>query len=160
MDILNSEFLLFLQCAQKNNLAYLLIGGYAVNYYGYTRNTDDMDIWLKPTNENRDIFVNTLLCMGYQKQEVDALYQEDFSKHFVGSVGAEDSQIDFITIVHWNISFDEAESKKEDYIIENGPTVHIVPYELLKEMKLRSSREKDLFDIARLEELRNSPPKK
>jgi len=31
----------------------MLIGGYAVNYYGYNRNTDDMDVWLAPTNENK-----------------------------------------------------------------------------------------------------------
>ncbi len=53
MDILHPEFLLFLRCAQTNNLRYMLIGGYAVNYYGYNRNTDDMDIWLAPTNENK-----------------------------------------------------------------------------------------------------------
>ena len=51
MNILNPEFLLFLKCAQQNDLPYLVIGGYAVNYYGYNRNTDDMDIWIAPTNE-------------------------------------------------------------------------------------------------------------
>jgi hypothetical protein len=34
MDILNEEFLLFLKCAGQNKLRYMLIGGYAVNYYG------------------------------------------------------------------------------------------------------------------------------
>jgi len=32
MDVLHDEFLLFLNCAHKNNLRYLLIGGFAVNY--------------------------------------------------------------------------------------------------------------------------------
>jgi hypothetical protein len=31
----------------------------------------------------------------------------------------------------------------------------LIPYDFLKEVKLRSRRQKDLFDIARLEELRN-----
>ncbi len=44
MDILNDEFILFLQCAQQNKPGYMLIGGYAVNYYGYNRNTKDMDV--------------------------------------------------------------------------------------------------------------------
>lgn len=52
MDIENEEFLLFLKCAKKNNLRYMCIGGYAVNYYGFHRATDDMDIWIAPTNEN------------------------------------------------------------------------------------------------------------
>ena len=64
MDILNHEFLFFLDCAQKSELRYLLIGGYAVNYYGYTRNTEDMDVRLVPTNENQQAYkhyLNTVL---------------------------------------------------------------------------------------------------
>ena len=41
------------------------------------------------------------------------------------------------------------------YEIQPGIFLNIVPYEILKEIKLRSHREKDMFDIARLEEIRN-----
>lgn len=156
MDILNNEFLLFLRCAQKNNLRYLLIGGYAVNYYGYTRNTEDMDVWLAPTNENRQAFINTLMCMNYAEEEVASLLNEDFTAPFVGTIGAADAAIDVLTFVHRDILFDEAEQNKNSYEIQPGVFLHIVPYGVLKEMKLQSHREKDLFDIARLEEIRNS----
>lgn len=33
--------------------------------------------------------------------------------------------------------------------------MHFVPYEFLKDIKLRSTRQKDLYDINRLEEIRN-----
>ena len=69
MDIENEEFLLFLQCAQQNRLRYLCIGGYAVNYYGYHRTTDDMDIWIAPTIENKECFLKTLRCMNYSDNE-------------------------------------------------------------------------------------------
>ncbi len=82
MDILNNEFLLFLKCAQENLLRYLLIGGYEVNYYGYIRNTDDMDVWLAPTNENKEAFINTLLCMKFSKQEVAELTNQDFALYW------------------------------------------------------------------------------
>lgn len=154
MDILNHEFLLFLSCAQKNGLRYLLIGGYAVNYYGYNRHTADMDIWLAPDNENREVFINTLLCMNYTEQEVAPLRKEDFSKPFVGSIGAADSLIDILTFVHHSISFAEAEKLKTVFEIQKGVSLHIVPYTILKEMKLLSHREKDMYDIARLEEIR------
>jgi hypothetical protein len=155
MDILNNEFILFLKCAQQNKLRYLLIGGYAVNYYGYNRNTKDMDVWLAPTNENKKIFIDTLLCMQYSENEVAPLLEEDFTKPFVGTIGPPDAELDILTVVHHAISFDEAENKKQVFEIDNDLFLQIVPYETLKEMKLRSSREKDLFDIARLEELRN-----
>jgi hypothetical protein len=38
--------------------------------------------------------------------------------------------------------------------------MQIVSYEFLKEIKLRSTRQKDLWDIARLEELRELKDKK
>jgi hypothetical protein len=154
MDILNNEFLLFLDCAQKNNLRYLLIGGYAVNYYGYNRNTNDLDIWLAPTNENKHAFINTLLCMNYSENEVGPLQEEDFTTYFVGNIGSNDARIDILTKVHRDIDFDNAEKNKEIFEITPGILMNIVPYDFLKNIKLRAARPKDLFDIARLEELR------
>jgi hypothetical protein len=155
MDILNNEFLLFLRCAQQNNLRYLLIGGYAVNYYGYNRNTNDMDIWLAPDNANRDAFISTLLCMNYSESEVSPLRQEDFAIPFVGTIGAAESAIDVLTFVHHSISFADAEQNKNVFEIQPGLMLQVVPYNALKEMKLRSHREKDMFDVARLEEIRS-----
>ncbi|MEO6328393.1 MAG: hypothetical protein ABIO55_05655 [Ginsengibacter sp.] len=155
MDVLNPEFLLFLKCAQQNNLRYMLIGGYAVNYYGYNRNTDDMDVWLAPTNENKKLFMDTLLCMNYSLGEVSPLNLEDFTKGFMGVINAGDSPIDVLTIVHHAISFDEAEKQQQQFEIEQEVFMKIVPYDFLKDMKLRSRQEKDIWDIARLEELRN-----
>jgi hypothetical protein len=155
MDILNHEFLLFLQCAAKNNLRYLLIGGYAVNYYGYNRHTADMDVWLAPDNRNRDAFINTLLCMQYSENEVALLKKEDFTTPFVGTIGSGDAMLDVLTFVHRSVSFEEAERTKNVFEVQPGVFMNIVPYDILKEMKLRSHREKDMFDIARLEEIRN-----
>lgn len=155
MDVLHDEFLLFLKCANQNNLRYLLIGGFAVNYYGYNRNTDDMNVWLAPTNENKQVFINTPLCMAYSENEVAPLYNEDFTGYFFGNIGIEGARIDILTIVHRAISVDEAEKKKEIFEISEGLQMNFVPNDFLKDIKLRSSREKDLYDIARLEEIRN-----
>ena len=86
MDLFDPEYLLFFSCAAKCDLRYLIIGGYAVNYYGYLRNTHDLDIWLAPTNENRDAFINTLLCMNYSESEVEPLRLENFTEHYIGTM--------------------------------------------------------------------------
>jgi hypothetical protein len=39
---------------------FLLIGGYAVIYHGYVRSTGDLDIWIRPTNENKEKFIKAL----------------------------------------------------------------------------------------------------
>ena len=46
------DFKEFLKLLNSRQVKYLLIGGYAVSYYGYPRATGDMDIWIaiEPTN--------------------------------------------------------------------------------------------------------------
>lgn len=155
MDIEHPEFVLFLKCAKQTGLRYLCIGGYAVNYYGYHRVTEDMDIWIAPTNENKLAFINTLFCMGYTETEIDYIKDEDFATYFMITIGARPHVIDVLTIVHQQLSFNEAEKAMIVHNAGEGLELKMVPYYFLKEMKLRSSRPKDLFDIARLEELIN-----
>ena len=40
------DFRDFLKLCTRKRVKYLLIGGYAVNYYGYPRATADMDVWI------------------------------------------------------------------------------------------------------------------
>ena len=155
MDLLHPEFVIFLSCAEKNNLRYLLIGGYAVNYYGYNRNTHDLDVWIAPTIENRGAFINTLLCMNYSESEVSPLYNEDFTIPFKADIGSPGADIDILTFIHDKISFDEAEKDKVIFQIEDGLKINFVPYDFLKSMKLKTGRDKDLWDVAKLEEIRN-----
>jgi hypothetical protein len=155
MDIEHPEFLLFLKCASKHNLRYMCIGGYAVNYFGYHRVTEDMDIWIAPTAENKAAFISTLLCMNYTKSEIDYIREEDFTTYFIITIGNRPHVIDVLTIVHHQLFFDDAERHMIIHKIGEGVEMKMVPYDYLREMKLRSTRLKDLFDIARLEELRN-----
>ncbi|MEJ0103421.1 MAG: hypothetical protein WDO19_13090 [Bacteroidota bacterium] len=154
MDIENPEFVLFLKCAATNNLRYLCIGGYAVNFHGYHRVTEDLDIWIAPTVENKTAFLNTLLSMGYIENEISDIKEEDFTDYFICTLGVRPHVIDVLTIVHKNISFDEAEKEMIIHRTGENTELRVVPYNFLKDIKLRSSREKDLWDIARLEELR------
>ena len=51
---LPSDFSEFLKLLNAHEVKYLLVGGYAVGYYGYVRATADMDIWIEGTPENAD----------------------------------------------------------------------------------------------------------
>ena len=118
MDLLHPEFVLFLTCAKKTNLRYMVIGGYAVNYYGYNRNTPDLDVWLAPTIKNREAFINTLLCMDYSENELLEFYNEDFTLPFKAHIGSAGADIDILTVVHHSLSFDEAEKDKVIFEVE------------------------------------------
>ena len=154
MDLFDPEYLLFFSCAAKCKLRYMIIGGYAVNYYGYVRNTQDLDIWLAPTNENRDTFIGTLLCMNYTENEVAPLRSENFTEHYVGTIGGVNSSLDFITIVHHTINFDEAEKHKITFSVSDDVAINFVPYNFLVDMKLLARREKDILDITELNKIR------
>jgi hypothetical protein len=53
MDIFDEEILKFWAALQKNNVKYIMVGGYATNLHGYQRFTGDIDIWIEDTHENR-----------------------------------------------------------------------------------------------------------
>lgn len=155
MDIEHPEFVLFLKCAEKCHLRYMCIGGYAVNYYGYHRSTEDLDIWIAPTKENKLAFLSVLMCMGYSEQELSDVKNEDFTTYFMCSLGARPNVIDVLTIVHKDISFSDAECEMDVLSLNTDVKLNFVPYRFLKEIKLRSARSKDLLDIARIEALKN-----
>ena len=49
------DFKEFLRLLTSSRVEYLVIGGYAVNYYGFARATADLDIWIAidPVNAER-----------------------------------------------------------------------------------------------------------
>jgi hypothetical protein len=129
-DIGDDFFLEFLTAMQQRHVRYMLIGDLAVNFHGFIRNTQDMDIWLAPTTENRDLFYEVLLDLGYTTDEIGEYKNEDFTTFFKCSIGTLPHSIDCLTFVHPNIDFDEAE----------------------KAMIL-THRNQDWADVARLDEL-------
>ena len=56
MDIYNQEFLSLWNALNEFDVKYIMVGGVATNLNGYQRTTDDIDIWIKDTLENRQNF--------------------------------------------------------------------------------------------------------
>ena len=94
--------------------------------------------------------------MNYSEQEIAIIKNEDFTTYFVCSLGLPPLVIDILTIVHHHVDFDDAEKEVVVHSIGKDISLKLVPYSFLKDIKLRSKREKDLWDIARLEELRGN----
>ncbi|MEO7462586.1 MAG: hypothetical protein ABIT96_07645 [Ferruginibacter sp.] len=115
-----------------------------------------MDIWIAPTNENKKNSLDTIHGMGYSVSEIESIKNEDFTLPFICSLGTLPHVIDILTFVHEKISFDEAEKSMIIFKLSSEIDLYMAPYEFLKDIKLRSGRPKDLWDVARLEELRNN----
>ncbi|MCV4639303.1 hypothetical protein OFB62_28835, partial [Escherichia coli] len=59
------DFREFLRLLNENGAEYLLIGGYAVGYYGYVRATADMDVWVSTSAENAERVRQALAQFGF-----------------------------------------------------------------------------------------------
>jgi hypothetical protein len=60
MNLFEEEIENFLIMLSKHEVRYLLVGGLAVNFHGYSRTTGDVDLWLDESKENRVKLVNAL----------------------------------------------------------------------------------------------------
>ncbi len=71
--------LLFSRILNEEEVDYLLIGGYAVGYYGYPRATNDIDIWIATTVDNAKKVVYVLRKYGFEYPELneELFLQED-----------------------------------------------------------------------------------
>lgn len=54
MDIFNEELINYWQCLNRYDVKYIMVGGVATNFNGYQRTTDDIDVWIEDTVENRN----------------------------------------------------------------------------------------------------------
>lgn len=56
---------------------YLVVGGYAVNAFGYVRNTVDIDIWIAGDASNRERTIQAVRDFGFSSVSHDLLEPED-----------------------------------------------------------------------------------
>ena len=65
MDILDDELLNFWRTLNNNEVKYIMVGGFAIRFHGFNRNTDDIDIWLDDTFQNRKNLRKSFKELGY-----------------------------------------------------------------------------------------------
>ena len=146
MITLPPDFKDFLRLLSDHEVAYLLVGGYAVAMYGYVRYTADMDIWVLMSAENASKVVNVLQDFGLPSaSELLEVFQNE--KRVVG-MGMPPYKIEVITSID-GVKFEECYSKKQ--IIEiDGIPINFISLEDLKKNKAASGRFKDLNDLEHL----------
>lgn len=153
-NIFNDDFQDFLKSFNKNEVNYILVGGYSVIVYGYSRTTGDMDLWVEKSKENYEKIVNAFYDFGmslFDMTEVEFL-KENLD---VFTFGRTPVRIDILTALkglEFNQAFNESEIHQLDYI-----PVRVIHYEDLIKSKKAVARFKDLDDIEQLE--RNKPKK-
>jgi hypothetical protein len=71
---LHPDFKDFLRLLNSHGVEYLVVGGYAVGYYGYPRATGDMDIWVAVSEVNAEKTAKTLRDFGRPEKKRSKIY--------------------------------------------------------------------------------------
>lgn len=141
-----SDFKEFLKLLNENKVEYLLIGGYAVNYYGYVRPTGDMDIWISMSRKNAEKVVAALREFGFVSSEINAeLFVKEKSLVRMGVPPMRLEITNYIDGVEFSESFNERELIQIEEI-----KVNLISLKHLKATKKASGRYKDLNDLENL----------
>ncbi len=143
---LPADFKEFLQLLNEHSVEYLLIGGYAVGYYGYPRATVDMDIWVAINPVNAAQVVATLKKFGFDVPELnEELFLEE---NQVIRMGVPPMRLELLT----SISGVEFETCFAERVVDeiDGVRVNLISLTHLKQNKLASGRYKDLNDLEHL----------
>lgn len=144
MDIsLPLDFKEFLKLLNAKGVEYLLIGGYAVSYYGYPRATNDIDVWIAVNPQNAERVVSALREFGFDTPDLStALFLET---NRIVRMGLPPMRIEIATSIS-GVDFEECYSERLTEIID-GVQVPIISLHHLKANKRASGRYKDLNDL-------------
>lgn len=152
MNIFYSDHLEILRAFNKYEVAYLLIGGYAVIYHGYPRTTGDMDIWLKPDNNNKEKLLKAFIELGYDESSIDYLNELDFTTAIIFHLGIEPEKMEFLTKVSM-IDFNDAYARRQISEIEQGLLIPFLHINDLILSKINTNRLKDAADVEELQKV-------
>ncbi|NOZ11110.1 MAG: hypothetical protein GXP09_08750 [Gammaproteobacteria bacterium] len=73
--MINKDFKEFIRLLNKNDVKYLVVGGYALAFHGYPRYTKDIDFWLWINKQNAKNILKTLREFGFSSLDIK---EEDF----------------------------------------------------------------------------------
>ena len=143
---IQTDFKELFEFFNAHKVQYLIVGSYALAFHGSPRYTGDIDIYVKPDEENAKKIMEALAEFGFGSV---GLENSDFeSPDRVVQLGVSPVRIDLITSISgidWETAF---HGGKEGYY-GNVPVKYIGRSEFIKN-KRASGRKKDLADLEAL----------
>jgi len=153
MDILDDDLLRFWQCLSDNHVRYIMVGGFAIRFHGFNRNTDDLDIWLEDTLQNRKSLRKSFTELSYG--DFPSLETMDFIPGWTGFHVGHLIELDIMTKMKGleNLSFNECFEMASIADLD-GILVPFLHINQLIANKKAVNRPKDQVDVLALEQIR------
>ncbi len=145
---LTPEFREFLECLNRADVEYLLVGGYAVNFYGHHRFTEDIDFWIAVSDDNfQRLLAAVRSFFGEDIPGLDMNFLKNNESLYLGRVP---DKIEVFQNAS-GLNFSHAYQRRLESTLE-GVSVKIISLADLRANKLASARHKDLADLEKLPE--------
>ena len=150
MDIQKNDIIQLWEVLGKYSVRYIMIGGFAVNFHGHNRFTDDIDVWLFDSVENREKFGTALEEIGVGSKEIIQRMQ------FVPGWSMMHLRMGFPLDVMTKVKGLDKMSFEKYYEMAikaniKGTIVPFLHINHLLDSKISANRRKDLDDIEALE---------
>ena len=153
MDIFEEELIEFCRLLNKHSVKYILVGGLAVNYHGFSRTTGDVDLWLDESDGNRKKIVSALNekniegCEAFLTYPLIAGYAEILLNNGL--------YIDLMSDLQFlkQNDFNECYQISDKFKINDNTELTVLHINKLIEEKEKSSRVKDKEDAQQLKKI-------
>jgi len=132
----------------KHSVKYLIVGGYATAFHGAPRYTGDIDVFVKPDQDNARNIMRALDDLGFGNLDIN---ERDFCReNMVIQLGVPPVRVDFITSLS-GVDWESAEEGMVPGFYGQAMVNFLGKRELLRN-KRSTGRYKDLADIEALGE--------
>jgi hypothetical protein len=141
----------FLDALNAHGVEYLVVGGQAVNFHGYTRATLDLDVWIHKSERNLQNLEHAFVAMGYEisKSRAAVTY---FAEHHKINLPKEQNLIEVLDAAILRSDFQTAFKKRIKGFVDETP-FFVIDLQTLLEIKAKSGRLLDLNDVEKLKEI-------
>lgn len=150
---MNRDFIELLATFNTHTVEYIIVGAHALAAHGHVRATNDLDIWVRPSDENAPKVLAALVKFGAPLHD---LTERDLATAgTVFQIGVPPLRIDVITEID-GVAFESAWRDRLDVQL-GGISVPVLSRHHLIANKKASGRLQDLADLERLEKDEGQP---
>lgn len=145
------DFKNLLSAFHAQDVKYLIVGGYAVSFYGQPRATKDIDVFIKADSSNAKAVHAALVALGAPMAEITIDDLAD-PRQFI-RFGREPIAVDILPGID-GVNFDSAWERRVEGIIDqaSGLKAWFISKTDLIASKLAAGRARDLADVEELRE--------
>lgn len=134
-----------------HHVDFIVVGGMSVIFHGYIRTTGDMDLWLRPTNENKERLLPVIRNLGLAETSIEQIRNKDFSGPLAFHFNNPPYKVEFLTHIA-GLKFEEAYQHCEYLELDK----RMIPFLGLEDLiinKLLTGRLKDQADVEELRKI-------